>query len=265
MVMTGIGDDSYDGTNGYRGFMQYLVAQQNGDVAGNGFEISTNGSDPSSTPHSTTVIANATMIGGGVKGSLQGPDSDTGARFREGSNYRLFNNIITGFGKSGFDVEGSQTAANADARLAGDTSATALRFEHNIVWANADPTGGDANFADASGDGYDQSQNKTFFEDSRFANMLVDPGLPSSAFDEGSMDSPPNVIPASMPTGYTAYDVSLLSGTNGMVPPTDGRALEQTDYAGAVAPGTALTDAWYTGWTVWAADGSDSRPNADGE
>jgi hypothetical protein len=28
--VTGIGDDSVDGTDGYRGFMQFIVAQQRG-------------------------------------------------------------------------------------------------------------------------------------------------------------------------------------------------------------------------------------------
>jgi hypothetical protein len=46
--------------------------------------------------------------------------------------------------------------------------------------------------------------------------------------------------------------------------PVDGRTLVQTIYAGAVAPGTSLADAWFTGWTVWQEAGEDSRPNADG-
>ncbi len=65
MVMTGIGDDSFDGTDGYQGFMQFLIGQQRADDADNGFEISNNGDDESATPHSSAVVANATMVGGG--------------------------------------------------------------------------------------------------------------------------------------------------------------------------------------------------------
>jgi hypothetical protein len=67
-----------------------------------------------------------------------------------------------------------------------------------------------------------------------------------------------------MPAGYTAFNVSTLNSGTGIVMPVDGRVLVATTYAGAVDPGVALTDQWYYGWTVWAADGSDSRPNQDG-
>ena len=77
--------------------------------------------------------------------------------------------------------------------------------------------------------------------------------------------APPDFTPAAMPGGYTPFDVSTLNveGGAGLIMPTDGRTLEATTYAGAVAPGDA--DPWYVGWTVWAVDGSDSRPNADGQ
>jgi hypothetical protein len=68
-----------------------------------------------------------------------------------------------------------------------------------------------------------------------------------------------------MPGGYTAFDLSGITfdGVD-LIPPLDGRSLVATNYAGAIAPGTALADAWYYGWTVWTSDGSDSRPNAAG-
>ena len=122
IVVTGIGDDSFDGTDGYRGFMQFLIAQQRADDADNGFEISNNGDDPGAVPLSMAVVANATMIGSGFdtgSGAIQalGSSGDVGALFREGSHYRVFNAILSGFGDSGFDVEGAQTAANADCRI----------------------------------------------------------------------------------------------------------------------------------------------------
>ena len=63
LVVTGIGDDSVDGTDGYRGFMQFIIGQQRGADADQGFEISNNGDDGTATPKSTAVLANATMIG----------------------------------------------------------------------------------------------------------------------------------------------------------------------------------------------------------
>jgi len=161
---------------------------------------------------------------------------------------------------------GTTAAAPADVMVAycdgadqADPELT-LRFESSILWDNVAASAGDpdANFTDASGDGYDLDENKEFFEYG-FNNMVANPNLTAAAFDVGTMASPPNMIPTSMPMGYTAFDASTLNGADGLVMPTDGRVLQDTDYAGAVAPGTSLNDAWYTGWTVWATDGSDSR------
>ncbi len=95
--------------------------------------------------------------------------------------------------------------------------------------------------------------------------MLADPGFAASAFNMGTQSSPPDFTLAGMPAGYTAFDLAGIAadGLN-LIPPVDGRTLQATNYAGAIAPGTALTQAWYYGWTVWADAGQDSRPNADG-
>jgi hypothetical protein len=93
---------------------------------------------------------------------------------------------------------------------------------------------------------------------------VADPGFADAAFDIGSISNPPDFTLTSMPQGYTAFNVSTLNNGAGLVMPEDGRVLVQTDYAGAIAPGTGLEDAWYYGWTVWANDGSDSRPNHEG-
>jgi len=257
MVMTGIGDDSYDGTDGYQGFMQFIIAQQRADDGDNGFEISNNGDDPAAaTPKSTAVIANATMIGarvslGSGEISALGSKSDLAVAFREGSNYRVFNIIATGFGAAGFCIEDAETATEAEAGR--------LRFENNIMWNNVDATAGGTNYGGAGcAAAWDTAQHETFFNAGN--NVVADPQFDDAAFNVGSMASPPNFIPV-MPAGYTTFDVSTLTG---VVLPVDGRTLVATNYAGAADPAVALADQWYVGWTVWATDGSDSRPNQDG-
>lgn len=269
MVMTGIGDDSFDGTDGYKGFMQFLIAQQRADAADQGFEISNNGDDGGVAPHSTAVIANATMVGAGVdlgSGEIAGlgGGSDQGVNLREGSNYRLFNNIIVGFGDSGFCVEGGDAAANADARIGGsDDPDVTLRFENNVLFSNVDPADEASNFTQCGEGGYTAAENETFFD--TYNNIVEDPLLPAEAFNIGTREDPPAIIATGNPAGYTAFDVSTLNNGAGLVMPTDGRVLVATTYPGAVEPGTALADAWYFGWTVWAEDGSDSRPNHLGQ
>jgi len=250
VVSTGIGDDTVDGTDGWRGFMQFVIGQQRGDEADQGFEISNDGEKADRTPRSTGVIANATMIGADQDvstGEIAGPNSDSGLMFREASHYRVYNSILRDFGDGGFCVEHDATKLN----------------EGLIVWNNGGADGADANFSDCGG--YTEAENKAFFTHAGFNNMVADPMLRAGFDDIGSQDNPPDIIASGVPAGYTAYDVSTIAmdGTN-LVAPTDGRTLQKTDYPGAVEPGTALAEAWYYGWTVWSVDGSDSRPNHAG-
>jgi hypothetical protein len=154
LVVTGIGDDSVDGTDGYRGFMQFVLGQQNGLDADNGFEISNNGDDEGASPRGTAVIANATMIGAGenvVSGGIAGPESDNGIQFREGSFYRVYNSIFTGFGEGGFCIRDAQTIANALQRLNGsDVATSTLSGEGLIMWDNQ-AAGAAENFAACGG------------------------------------------------------------------------------------------------------------------
>jgi len=169
VVLTGIGDDSFDGTDGWQGFAQYGIAQQRADDADQGFELSNNGETPDASPKTSAVVTNFTMIGSGVdlgSGEIfsEGDESDAGILMREGSYWRIYNSIVVGFGATGLDIEGSVAAENADSRLGGDTSPTSsLDVQSTILWANADAADGDANFADESGDGYGQGENKWFF------------------------------------------------------------------------------------------------------
>lgn len=264
VVTTGIGDDSFDGTDGYRGFIQYAIAQQRSDEADNGFEVSNNGDDETLSPFSTAVVANATMVGAS-KGQVDvgGTESDIGLDQREGSAWRIYNTIITNFNDSGFCVEDAVTQSKADAAIAGNTTPGQFNaFFNSILWANvARSDDSDVNFADACGGGYDMA---TYFNTAAFNNLVADPQLAASHTDIGTLAAPPSFTPAAMPAGYVPFDVATLNneGGDGIIMPTDGRVLETTNYAGAVAPGD--NDPWYVGWTVWAVDGSDSRPNADG-
>jgi len=268
LVVTGIGDDSVDGTDGYRGFMQFIVGQQRGSDADQGFEISNNGDDGSASPKSTAVVANATMIGANnavVTGDIAGAESDNAIEFREGSNYRVYNSIFQGFGDTGLCIRDAVTIVNAQNRLGGQTDPqTTLSAQGLILWSNGAVGGTDSNF-NACGGGSTVALNKQFFETAGYNNMLADPGFAASAFNEGTRTSPPDFTLAAMPAGYSAFDLAGIAadGVN-LVPSVDGRSLQATTYAGAVAPGTALNQAWYYGWTVWADAGQDSRPNADG-
>jgi len=275
LVATGISDDSFDGTDGYRGFMQFGIAQQRQDEADQGFELSTNGDDPAASPQSTAVIANFTMVGShyaqgsgeitNVTGATTGA-SDWGIMLREGSNYRIYNTIVTGF-DGGFCAETDQTAVNANNRLGGSTDPnTTVSVESTVLWNNDGAGAGDNNFKACEEAVYSLAQNKAFFQGAGFNNMLANPNLPDAAFNVGTQGNPPNFVATAVPAGYVPFDVASLNNQPGLVMPTHSgfNQLVQTDYPGAVAPGTAPADAWYYGWTVWAVGGTDSRPNDAG-
>ena len=155
MVLTGVGDDSMDGTEGYRGFMQYVIIQQRGDNADNGMELSNNGDTPEASPQSTSIVANVTAIGAGenvVTGDIAGAESDNGVQLREGSSYRLYNSIITGFGEGGFCIRDGQTIVNALNALEGDTDpTTTVTAQGLILWNNQAADDSDDNFAACGG------------------------------------------------------------------------------------------------------------------
>jgi hypothetical protein len=267
-VVSGIGDDSVDGTDGYRGYMQFGIIQQRGNDADNGLEISNNGDQPDADPKSTAVLANITGIGANenrVSGNIAGAESDDAIQYREGTNYRVFNSMFTGFGESGICIRGATTISNAQNRIDGQTDPDQTMWgEGLILWNNGGADDSTDNYAASCGGGSTQAFNQAFFETAGFNNMLADPGIDASAFDAGTLSSPPDFTVAAMPSGYTAFDLSTLTYDANLVAPVDGRRLVETDYAGAVEPGTAAADAWYTGWTIWSVDGSDSRPNHEG-
>jgi len=143
LVLTGIGDDSFDGTDGWRGFAQFVLIQQNGDDADQGLEISNNGDEEGASPRTTAVVANVTAIGGNADqlpagATIAGPESDRLIEFREGSFWRVYNSIFTGFG-DGFCITDGQTIANAIARIGGSADPDqTLSGEGLILWSNGD-------------------------------------------------------------------------------------------------------------------------------
>lgn len=152
LVLTGIGDDSIDGTDGYQGFHQFVIIQQRGDRADNGLEISNNGDTEDAAPKSTAVLANITAVGAGaVTGEIAGSGSDNLIQLREGTNYRVYNSVFQGFGE-GFCIRDAVSIENALNRLDGQTSPTStLSAEGLIIWNNGGEGATENNFAPCGG------------------------------------------------------------------------------------------------------------------
>lgn len=89
LVLTGIGDDSLDWTDGWQGKVQFMVVEKYDDVADRGIEADNNSDNNDATPRSHAKVSNATLIGSA--------DSTQGVLLRRGTTANLYNFVITGF------------------------------------------------------------------------------------------------------------------------------------------------------------------------
>ena len=153
VVLTDIGDDSFDWSFGWTGNAQFVYIQQGEDDGDNAFEADNSEFDAAATPLTNPTIANVTVVGS---------DGTNGVRLRAGTAGTLTNVLVTG--PTGYDnclrINGDESAANA---------ANGLLSITNSVIACADPAD---NFNDqAIGNG----TTEDFFL-SQNGNMELTPG-----------------------------------------------------------------------------------------
>ena len=94
------------------------------------------------------IGANESVVTGGIAGA----ESDNGIQLREGTNYRLYNSILQGFGDAGFCIRDAVSLVNALNRLDGETDPqTTLSAEGLILWGNGGAADSDDNFKACGG------------------------------------------------------------------------------------------------------------------
>ncbi|MFR9651872.1 MAG: hypothetical protein SNG35_07615 [Rikenellaceae bacterium] len=91
LISTNNQDDSFDWTEGYRGTVQYAIANQTNELCARLIEGDNDDSVNTVTPQSCPTFANVTLIG-----KNSGNDDDQGVRIRVGSKVRLLNVLISG-------------------------------------------------------------------------------------------------------------------------------------------------------------------------
>lgn len=110
LLVTGVSDDLFDWTDGWRGRGQYLVGQQYPGVGDNGIEADNNAEARDATPTSAPTLSNVTLIG-----SPGSAASDLGLLLREGTAGKLANVLVVGFDEACVDVDHAETFGQADA------------------------------------------------------------------------------------------------------------------------------------------------------
>ncbi|HXV64361.1 MAG TPA: hypothetical protein VEK15_26920, partial [Vicinamibacteria bacterium] len=106
-VCTGIGDDSFDWTEGWQGRGQFWIGQQYGDDADQGIEADNNAENNDLEPRANPRLYNLTLIGD--PDFDLGSESDIGILLREGTAATIKNSIVMGFKETGLDINDPAT------------------------------------------------------------------------------------------------------------------------------------------------------------
>lgn len=153
VVLTNIGDDSVDWTQGWQGRLQYVLIQQ-GAESDRGIEADNNSSDNDAEPRARGRLANFTIQGGGGV-------TDHAILFREGTNANMTHSIAMdgpgGRNDSCFDIDQDSTFANA---ANGGLTVTGLFLDCAVP------------FEDIEGDGPNEFSVEEFFNAGAFNAQL---------------------------------------------------------------------------------------------
>jgi hypothetical protein len=222
-VVTGIGDDGFDWTEGWQGRGQFWIGQQHGDDADQGIEADNNAENNDLTPRANPTLFNLTLLGD--PDFDQGAESDEGILLREGTAATIKNSIVMGFKEVGLNINDSATfTVAADGGI----------VLENMIFFNNNP-----NFANDPGEGPFTTQQ--FAE--RSPTIVVRDPMLRGPFDLTSPDFRP--LPES-PAVNGELAVAL--------PPNDG-FFEPASFIGAIGtardpdPGAPYLGNWLQGWT----------------
>ena len=235
VICFAIADDGIDWTDGWQGKAQFLIAQQIGDDADNGFESDNNGDNNNLTPRSDPTLYNVTLLGDPY--DFPGNESDIGMLLREGTAATIRNFIISGFKEASIDIDHSATF---DQAAAGE-----LTLESGIIYGNCLVDGCDGQFKPDGDDAEATKTTKTILEESSNVHF-IDPeiGEPSylCAFCPYDLVNPIR--------NFAPRDASpAASGAvRPAVPPNDG-FFEIANFIGAVGPAGSGQENWFEGWT----------------
>lgn len=215
IVCTGMGDDNLDWTFGWTGRAQFIVAQQHDDAGERGIEADNNEDNNGLTPFSSPEISNLTLIGGAA--------SKEGIKLRRGTQARIHNAVVQGFGTACVDVD---DAVTFDHLQAGDITIDSSVFD---CAATASVTVDDPATAEDEADPVDLA---AVLAAAATGNVIGDADL-ENAFDLVTPDFRPS---------------AQSPARDGFVRPADA-FFDDVSFRGAVGD-----DDWTAGWTAFPAN-----------
>ncbi len=216
VLLTGEGDDSLDWTDGWRGKVQFVVAQQYDDKADRGIESDNLKADNDASPRSHPTISNVTLIGG--------KQGDTGVLNRRGTAGNFYNFIVEDFADACWDIDDIKTFQNAWDEGSSD-------FSGELTVTNSIVNGCKTTFDEDDQDDpqFDEPFTVQDWFEGQAANQQTDPMLG----DAHSVDAPDYTPQAGSPALTTS------------VQPDGDDFFEKVDFIGGVG-----SDDWTKGWTI---------------
>ncbi len=258
VVAVNVGDDSYDFADGYVGNIQFaLTVAPSGSGRCIEGDNTGGGRADDITPMTHARFSNMTCITSGVdkdQGTYPTPKDDSeGPLFREGTQFELYNSIITSnaSGMSSnecFEVDDTEGPTTVDAIEAGISVAKSnlVACSESIKTGKLDPSNSTFNA-------------KTWFTTAGYNNVVIDSavtgGLPANIIKDLATNPVAYLTLATMTDGNSAAinvpvtDVTTLSAKpSTTTAPVAGSNdfFEAVDFIGAVSE----ADDWVSGWTV---------------
>jgi hypothetical protein len=256
LVSYDAGDDHFDMSEGYRGRLQHIIALQTrsygaGDIrtgagapASDPQGIENDGCEGAgcqqgrnSTPLTTPVVANFTLIGTG-DAATSGASGGVGMVLRRGVGGWYVNGMVARWPRAGISLRDAETYARAGGAATQDLATADLAVKNVLLVASptAFQTGTGQNALDLTGNAI--SNNTTATVPSLFTAFpaTVDGTTTAAAFDW-------------TPPAGSAGATGGLSAFTGKLATAAGTAVTGTAYLGAAAPGGAK---WWQGWTAYA-------------
>jgi hypothetical protein len=231
ILLTGIADDCFDWTHGWRGSAQFVVTQHQCDVADcdKGIEADNLANNYDAQPRSNPTLYNFTLIGDPINGNKT--VSTNGLTPRRGTGATIRNFIVQGFNRSGIDIDNLNTFQQAQNGT--------LTVSNSIWWMNANNS---QNFYDDADDNEKDSipfTTKQFMTSMMQHNLEADPLL-ANPYDWHDPDFRPA---ANSPAVNGAVPVAA--------PPPGNTFIVATNYIGAIDP--AGDDWTRKPWTTFGA------------
>ena len=223
IIITGAADDSLDWDMGWRGRVQFLVAQQHANVGDNAFEGDNLKANPDATPISAPVMYNVTLIS-----PRSHEKYHRAMTLKVGTGGHFNNMIIDGFSGETIDLKGGETVRRIQE---GELTFNSMMV-HKV--GNRGLTFFDAESMDNDDDnGFDE---RRYFQSRTVgAQFGTDPLLTRDATSTSHPDFAPT---------------SRSPARNGATAIPQGEFWDEAaDYLGAMRPGSAQT--WADNWTAF--------------